>query len=524
MFRGSTLAFALLAAALLTGASAAQDAPASAGARIETLAVAGFSCAPETDARDTWMSTALEEMLAGRMRRAGGLQIIPTLHLYRASAQLRGANGELAPWQRTIEMVGAARCLTGIVDGHPDGLRVQLELRDAAGKVLAQGTAGPGKLFQVLDEATRWALGALGRSRLDADVEERVFAPPCRSTTALEYYAKALTAARKDDIREAWYFVGQSLEADSSLREAQIALAQMETRVNPAAQALAGARLQRLREAARESGDSVSEMESQLAHGELLQMHGDFDAAEGCYAAALELAKAADDLFGRLAALTSLCDVQLMRLAPVPPGATEEERREFVTKTTAAALERQQRVLELLERAGDVISIAPAANKLAMIYEKLERPQDALRMHQRTVEAATRTGVRRLEASAWMYLSQWHARQKEWPAAVDAGKKSIALADDSVRTAGHVTLAEVYEAMDKPAEALAEYEQAFKLLESTDDLLNQMRCLRGIAQLRHKLGRVAEARSALQQAIDIAHVLDRPTLKAELEAQLAGWK
>ncbi|MCH8808147.1 MAG: hypothetical protein IH986_18945, partial [Planctomycetes bacterium] len=64
---------------------------------------------------------------------------------------------------------------------------------------------------------------------------------------------------------------------------------------------------------------------------------------------------------------------------------------------------------------------------------------------------------------------------------------------------------------------------AYKEVGATDDLNNQYVCVREIASLRMQLEQREQALVALQEAIDIAHVLNLPE-EAQLRERLAGWQ
>ena len=86
-----------------------------------------------------------------------------------------------------------------------------------------------------------------------------------------------------------------------------------------------------------------------------------------------------------------------------------------------------------------------------------------------------------------------------------------------------IALGETYEAMQTPQPALDAFSQAYEMIRSSDDHARKLVCLREIARLRMGMGQQREAIMALQQAIDLAHVLEMPEEQL-LRDTLAEWK
>jgi tetratricopeptide (TPR) repeat protein len=180
-------------------------------------------------------------------------------------------------------------------------------------------------------------------------------------------------------------------------------------------------------------------------------------------------------------------------------------------------------VLDLLTALGDHVAEAPGANKLALIYERLNAPELALQAHQRTIAAARKSGSARTEATGCMFLGQWHRRQERWPEALEAFTRCLALAPHDAKPLIRVSLAEVYREMSMPGEALEQHVAAYTALAAGDDLVSQFRCLHAIAELRMELGQRDSAIAKLSEALDIATALELPE-EDNLRQQLAQWK
>ncbi len=488
------------------------------------LAVVGFRADEKLDARDTWMPTAVAETLAWRLRRVPGLTVVPTTRLHQSQQELAEKAGDPpAEWSRVVHLIGAKLWLRGTCAGTPYRTVLDLELIQVGkpASTPAKAHLGPGRLFEVIDDATRWVLGQLGVSRIEQAIEELVFAPPAKSPTALEYYAKALAAARRQDFRDAGYYTQRAVEADPTASQAVMLLAKLELRSAAARRAETHLRQAKILAANRK--DTLTETEFEVALGLALMMERSFEPARRRFETALDLARRRNDPYGQLAAMNSLCDYWLN--SPLP---TENERARQASPPTVEhnlrkAAEWETRVLDLLTALGDHVAEAPGANKLALIYERLNEPELALQAHQRTIAAARKSGSARTEATGCLFLGQWYRRQERWPEAREAITRCLALAPDDAQPMIRISLAEVYRGMSMPREALEQHEAAYAALADADDLRSQFHCLHAIAELRMELGKRDGAIAKLAEALEIAELLELPETE-NIRKQFAQWK
>lgn len=491
----------------------------------QPLVVGGFRAEEGLDPRDQWLLTALEETLAWRLRRVPALTVVPTTRAQQARQELADKDSDPpVEWARVAPLLGAKRWLRGSCAGSPNALTVELELLDAndldANPVRAR--VGPGRLFDVLDEATRWALGRFGVARIDRTLEALIFAPPAKSPTALEYYAKAVSAARQGDVANGVYFVTQAVDYDRRFSPALMLLAKIELRSPAAIRARADLHLQQVEVLTEAAGDRVL-TDLKLAQGLAALMNGSFDRTRECFEAALANADERNDPFGQIDAMTGLAEYWLNYRPPTPPERAEDELREQRKQWLRQAAQWQLRVLEKVREVGDVIAEPTAASKLALIYEQLEEPELALQAHRETLAAAERTGSPRSQATAWLVLGQWYRRQERWAEALEATQSCLALVAEEHKPTIHITLGEIQRGMANTKTALSHYETAYQSLASGTRLIDQFVCLRAIAELRMELGERAAAISKLQEALDIAHVKQLDDEQAVRE-QLEQWK
>ncbi len=503
---------------------AAPATPAEGKPAVAPIAVAGFA-GRDLAERDRWLPLAVQETLAWRLRRMPGLVVIPTMRLHQARQELQEKSGDPpVAWQRVVPLIGARRWLIGTCGGNPDALVLDVELRAIGGTGgVRKIRLGPGRLFDVLDDATRWVLGELGMAQIDPATEQLVLGPPARSPSAVQYYARALAAARAENLRDAAYYIGNALNYDDAYRPGLMLLAKLELRGTAADRARAEQHLRRFRALAARAGDELDLGQYDIAEGLLLMMVRSFDVARRRFETALERATRRSDPYGRLAAMNSLCDYYLNTPPAPPKEASEAQIEQSRRQHLRQAAQWQQRVLELLDALGDKVSRTPATNKLALIYDRLGDAPHALAMYQRSIEAARASGSARNEATSWLFLGQWYRKQKQWSEAIDAIGRCLKLAGEEAKPRVRITLAETYRAMGDTAHALEQYRMAYAALSKGDDLVDQYRCLRGLAELKMESGDRAAAVATLSEAIDIAEALELPE-EAELRKQLAAWR
>jgi tetratricopeptide (TPR) repeat protein/TolB-like protein len=492
------------------------------------LVVVGFRADEQLDPRDGWVPTAVEETLAWRLRRVPALTVVPTVRSHQARQELAEKEGDPpAEWSRVVRVLGAKQWLKGSCAGTPHAFILTLELirTDQPDVKPAQVRLGPGRLFDVIDEATRWALRQLGIARINTTTEELIFAPPSASPSALQYYAKALGAARSDNLRDGAYYIERAVDYDPTFCPALMLMAKIELRSSAATRVRAGLHLRQIKQLAVDRGDALTEAEFELAQGLLLLMTRSFDAARQRFEAALAATFERGDPYGQITAMDSLCDLWLSYEPPARGELPAEALRRFNEQKLRRAAEWQVLVLEMLRQLGDVVAEAPAANKLALIYERLNESELALEMHKQTVAASQKTGSVRNEATGWLFLGQWYRRQERWQEALEATSRCLALAADEAKPAVRIALAEIYRGLSLPREALGQYEAAYEALADGDDLMSQFRCLQGTAELRMELGERRAAIEKLAEALDVAQVLglaEKETIRKQLEQWKSG--
>lgn len=488
------------------------------------LALVGFTADPNGDPRDAWIPVALEELAARRLQRVSGVLVVPTIRLHQGRRELSDST-QAPAWPDVARGLGATHLVACECRGPDNAVSLSVALRlldrpDAAGP---QTALPPGRLYEALDALTRWLLEQLAVPALPEPLAGQVFAPPSRSVAAVEYFARAVGAARADQLGEALRCATEAVDYDRRFRPALGLLAQLESQMGPAGRGSALRRWLALGDYARFEDDPFDRIRAEIGQCLLLQADGAFEAARTRAETALLLAEAQREPYGQIVALTALCDLYLLRPMPTDPAASAEARRQFALDSGRKAAAWQELLVRLLETMGDVVGALPATNKLALIYERIERPEDALALHRRTLALAEQLKSQPHQATAWLYVGQWYRQQQRWPEALDALGRCLALADEAAKPAVRMALVAVYHAMELPAESLGQYEQAYEQIRKTEDLPNQLACLREIAEARMKLGRRDKAIAALEEAVDLAHALELRD-EQRLREQLDRWK
>ncbi|MBP7746237.1 MAG: tetratricopeptide repeat protein [Phycisphaerae bacterium] len=503
-------------------ATSAPTAPRPATDARPRVAVIGFEPDPAGDARDTWIPVALEELLARRLQRVPNLVIVPTLRLYQARSELGDPNAP-PPWPDIVRGLGAGYILSGRCQGPDNAITLELTLQP-----LAEGAAGwqttipAARLFEMLDLATRWTLERFELT-LDDATRTVVLATPSRTPTAVEYYARALMATRADQSRDALRFATLALDRDKRFRPALALLAQLEMPLGPSGRGSAGRRFRALSDLARLENDPFDRVRAEIGQALLLQADDASDAAYTRAETALALAYECRDVYGQMAAVTAICDAYLLRALPINGTSSEADREAHTRTCVQRAIEWQILLVDLLTELGDQIACLPATNKLALLYERVGDTARALELHRRTLALAEQLQSRRHQATAWLYIGEWHRVQKQWPEALAAITRCLALADEAAKPPVRIILGGVYQGMGQREEALAQFELAYEQVRKTDDLGSQFACLRQIASAHMQLGRRDKAIAALQEAIDIAHVLELRE-EQDLRTELHKWQ
>lgn len=503
--------------------SGAQETPAT-----RPIAVAGFAMAPGSQPRDAWLAVAVEEVLCGRLRRVPGLTVIPTARVYQALRDTAASEVRPPELPVVLPLLGARAVLAGQCSAGVRTFELELRLAHPDGSALAHTRLADDDVFGLLDQATRWALAAPGlwsradaAPKLDAAREALVLARPAASPTALEYYAKAVAAARRGDLRDASYYLTESLGYDPYFRDAILLHGRMVMQGGLDSRGEAVARFRLLSDIARDRGDTLDRINAELGLGSLAMLAQQSQLALDRFERALALATDADEAYSQVAAMSHMCDLYL-----AAPGSSDwpESRRQQVRRLNLARVaEWQALVLDQVAALGDVLAEGPAANKLALVLEPLERRDEAEHLLRRSLDAARRSGLAGAQATAWLVNAQFLARAQRWEDALDAAGESLKLTAPAGEPAARVTLAEILRGLKRPADALTQFETVLKLMKAANDLEGQLVCLQQAAELRRELGRRADAIRALQEAVDVAHALKSPSRSA-LAEKLETWK
>jgi tetratricopeptide (TPR) repeat protein len=455
---------------------------------------------------------------------------MPTVRAWQAVRELHGPGHVPQDWQPILAALGVGRQVYGEVAGTGSAVQLRIAWVDLpiASESRPRGESfGPGPLFGVLDAATEWLIGELARQALTPEQRAVVFRPPAASPSALEYFAQSVQAARAEQPRDVVYYLERVAQYDPLHAPSQLMMAEIEGRTDAKARELARGRLRRIHDLAKRIGDVPLEIDVELAQAGLALQDQSFDSASLRLGRALELARRGDEPYSILAALNATGDAHLAKSAALtprraagdpaaPPGPATSLAIEADLRAAAACF---QEILERLARLGDAAAEAPVANKLALVHDQLGDAAGTLELHRRTLRAAERSGSRSGQATAWMFIGQWHRRQGQLVEAIDALGRCLELADEKDRARVRISLAGLLEQDKRLEPALQEYQAAYAELQSGEDLTNQLLCLMSIADVNEQLGRRDAAVRATRDAIDVAHVLGAP-VKAELEARL----
>lgn len=491
------------------------------------IAVAGFTMAPDAQPRDAWLAVAVEETLCGRLRRVPGLTVIPTARVYQALRDTAAAEARPPELLALLPLLGARAVLSGRCSAGVRTLTLELQLADAAGGVLGSARLTDDSVFGLIDQATRWSLAVPGLApggtalALDAAGERVVFARPANSPSALEYYARAVAAARRGDLRDASHYLTESLGYDPFYRDAVLLHGRLVMQGGADSRGEAVARFRLLGDIARDRGDTLDRVNAELGLGSLAMLAQQTEIALARFEHALSLAAQIDEPYAQIAAISHMCDLYLS--ASATRDVPDAVRADLHRRNLARVAEWQTLLLDQVAALGDVLAEGPAASRLALVIEPLGQVAQAETLLRRAQEAARRSGLTGAQATASLLWAQFLARAQRWDEALDAAQQALAHAAPAGEPGIRITLAEILRGLKRPAEALVQFEAVLKLVKSRNDLDGQLVCLQQAADLRWELGRRADAIRALQDALDVAHALKSPAAP-ELAEKLAAWK
>ncbi len=485
------------------------------------VAVAGIRPAPGGDPRDEWIATAVEELLTWRLRRCTQLSTSPTQRLYQGQLELSSSNTADAPWEHVARELGATHLISGECRGEWRKMSIAINivpLATAGGENPPINTKS-GSFWDVLDDATDAVVRRLAPSAADDTAAHH--ARPSESMSAIEYFARAVAASRAGDGVTAARLSRDAADVDPRFRPALGLLAQIELKSPAGGKARAARALRAVLDLARSSGDELDRLNAELALSLIARSDGAPQAALTRAQTALELATAANDAYGRVAAMNWISDLYLTDTG-TSDGATTQPSDEALERLRESI--RWQRALaDLLDALHDRLSALPASTKMALTHERLGDDAAALAAHQRTLRLASELQSPALEAGAWVYLAQFHRARKAWPEARDAAARALERVDDAGKPAVLIMLGSIDAAAGDQTAALGQYQDAYERVRKTDDLGRQLMCLREIARLRHASGDVRGAVQAMQEAVDLAKILESGE-HAALQAQLEAWR
>lgn len=500
--------FVCIALALLPAAGGARGADAADHDDRPRLVVAPFELDPNVDPRDAWLAVAAEELLTWQLRRTPEFAVMPTQRLVQGRRELRAAAEE---WPRVARLLGATHAITGRVAGQPSAVRMHLCAKASDGAVVAEWSTDPESLWSAVSAAC-----AMVRERLAPAAPARdALAPPSRSMTAIEYFARAVEAQRREAWRDASRWAVEAVDADRSFRAANGLLAQLELRAGVAGRSRAVVRLKRLAHESREAADSLDRAAVEMAQSLLAQGEGSSHAAHTRAMAALELAEQARDSYTAAAAMAWVVDVL------VTWNAAGDDASDAATRGVEA-IGWQQRHIAAVEALGDQISATIAYTKLGLLQERAGAPAAALDAFRRAHDIAAAIASRGHRASAAMHIGQAHLAGGAHTEAIDAFNAALRDVDADDAPTVRMALAAAHRAAGDRAAAFDQYEQAAAALRAGDALAPQLACYRELARLAWEMGRQDAARQSLREAIDIARALESPEAAA-LEKLLGEW-
>lgn len=466
------------------------------------VAVVGFQPAADCDPRDRWIATALEQILAWRLQRSGLCELVPPGRVHAARRDLSA--DQPPPWPQVLRALGVRHQLTGTCSGPPEAARVQLRwLTLGSSQPAASVRLGPGPLFDLLNQATRWALGRLSAQRLDRRQLDRLLTRPCRNIGSLESFARAVLASRAGDLKATAARLDEATQFEDVFLPAQLMLTQIQSQVPGVPRDRAITNLRLLRRVASQQNDQTTVAIVLLTQGTLYHLRGVDKPAETLLLQAIEKARAVRGVYIELVALEALADLRSDRA----------RRADDTGKHTAAlqaALEAEQQALTLARRMGDTLAELTARRRLAELLHQLGQTERELAERQRVVELARSLGAARQIAIAQYELGRFYLRSGHPANALQAFEACLKHVPDNLKPQVQSQLAEAYASARRYPEAIAMLRKVADHLEQTGALRDQLACLLRLSELQQQAGQTDAVRKTLAEAVDLAHALGDP--------------
>ena len=184
------------------------------------------------------------------------------------------------------------------------------------------------------------------------------------------------------------------------------------------------------------------------------------------------------------------------------------------------------RAATLFDRLGKVEMRTTTQNSIATVYNRMGDAEQARRYYRMTLQEQQRTGLKRELVVTWHNLGRVNEQLADWPAADEAFHQTLALARELRYARGEAYglrgLAALANARGNPASALQHLDAAETLQRGVADerLRGQILLQRGVA-LR-SLGRTADARQALLEALRIFEQAESTRERAQAHDALAA--
>lgn len=512
------LLVAVAAVALGEGGRPETDAPSVRGADRPRVAVVGFACAPDLDQRDRWMPVALESLLERGLRRAGPWVVIPGERLHLAQRDLADSGSASVSWLRIAELCGAHVHVSGTVSAVEGGYAVSLRFSRVGDPIVQDREARGCTFADLLGDGYRVSTEILCEL-LKSGGEIAALGEVARSPGAIEYYARSLDAFRNDRIRDAAYYARQAIEYDALFRPAALLLAELELRGAPDARSAGRMRLSRVGELARAAGDVYDQIDVNLRQALLCRVTGAFEAAAIRIEHALGSAYDLAEPYRQAAAFGHYAD---LHLAQTPAGRADGAESVIVEQQLRRAIEWHLLALDASRSLGERLGEIPLLHRIAMMHERLGMHDQALEFLESCVVLTRELSLARSQATTLLLMAQIHQHRREWGAALQNAQDCLALLKDSSAYAAHIAMASSLRELGRREEALRSFELGLEQLQQTENLADQLLCLREIAVLRRELGAHAAALDALREAIDLAHAM-KATIENALSTMLEEW-
>lgn len=480
-----------------------------------TLGVVPFHNA-SGDAALEWLGPTLAAMLEGQIGESARLWTLPTDRIDQALREVRvrpAAVLEAGGVRRLTETEGAEVIVTGQFFKVGEGFRVEASVLDTRrDQTVALQAESPNEagLLDTVEQLAGQVRQALGfPAAAVQELEAAAFRPTTRILAAVRHYHEGMSLGRQGNHLEARQRFEAAVAADPAFALGHLRLAESVASLGFSAEAE-----QHARRAAGLS-DGLRPRERFLVAAGRARLQNDAPAALEAYKNLLQVAPEDVDVHFALARLYEntgqfdLAQEHYTRVAGRDARHIEAQiglgRVEVMRGNPAGALDPMNRALSLAIQQDQEQTKANILHALGIAYRELDKPEDALRYYNESLEIKRRLDDQRGIAAGLSESAQALARLGRLPESEASYLEALAIRRTigDKRGLGHtlINLGNLYDDRGQDEKALETYREALQLQRELRNQNLEAMCLHNIGNIYLKRAQYDDALAYLERAL-----------------------